>query len=121
MALDFKPEYGKSMRARAALPRTHRPRPQWRLHSVDGATRAGGSRSQQRFLRALEQLPAAIQGPVLRPGRVVAVRPTPVRRARPRPLLTRLLAGELQLRSVLLLSATLLVVVIITAFGSDFL
>ena len=33
--------------------------------------------------------------------------------------MTRLLAGELQLRSVLLLSATLLVVVIVTALGSN--
>jgi len=35
--------------------------------------------------------------------------------------MTRLLGGELQLRLVLLLSATLLVVAIVTAFGTDFL
>lgn len=75
MALDHRPPSRHHTRARAAIPR-----------------------SQARFLRALEQLPPARQGPKLRPGRVAFVRPVP----RPRPRAARPRhAGELQPRLIL--------------------
>ena len=82
---------------------------------------ASDARSQQKFLRALAQLPPALKGPVLRSGRAKVVWPSTSRPARrPQPLMTRLIAGELQLRSLLLLAATLLLVAVVTAFGSNF-
>jgi hypothetical protein len=116
VALDFRPPDGRYARAGAEFPRQPRRRPRVELVAAPPGT----MRAQQKFLRALAQLPAALQGPVLTPGRAVVVRPPPSRRpGRPRPLVTRLLAGELQLRSALLLAATLLVVGIVTALGSN--
>jgi hypothetical protein len=118
VALDFKPGNEKHLRVRAELPRSDRTR--WRLPAVGVASRPGDTRSQQKLLRALAQLPPALQGPVLRSGRAAVVRPSAPRQARnPRPLMSRLLAGELQVRSVLLLAATFVVVGIVTALGSN--
>jgi hypothetical protein len=74
------------------------------------------------MLHELGQLPAARQGPVLRPGRASVARPVAARQAQRRqPLLTRVVAGEFQRRLMLVLAGVTIFVAVVALLGLDLL
>lgn len=117
MALDYVPAQHQRTRARMGLPPLRpagRLHPRWRLPVPRVRRGAATPLSHERMLHELAQLPAARQGPQLRPGRPVAAHPSMSRRREPSlPLMDRLLAGELQLRIIWLIAAATLVAILV--------
>lgn len=117
MALDSVPVQHQRTRARMGLPplrHAGRLHPRWRLPVPRAKRGATDPRSRQRMLHELAHLPAARQGPQLRAGHPVSAHQSMSRRnVRPQPLMTRLLAGDLQLRVIVMLALATLVAILL--------
>ena len=123
MTLDYRLPNRTSVRARGGLPqleKADRLRPRLRMPVMSAKRRPGDTRSRQRMLHELAHLPPARRGPVLQNRRTAVPRPVAERRAQRRaPLLTRLVAGELQHRLVLVLAGLTIFVALVTLLGAD--
>jgi hypothetical protein len=80
--------------------------------------RPGDTRTRERMLNELAHLPPPRQGPVLKAGRAMPIRPVAERRAQRRePLFTRLVGGEFQRRLMLVLVGVTIFVVVVLLLG----